>query len=201
MSHGDIRALYRGGYSRLHTLCLDCSHDLEGIIADQPHLRFLGIHYDYSDTDLLMKIQALYQNASPSRTMPTVFTLHMLTHVPMVDIWPSFHRPGEALQLCREIVLSLSKSPMHCYVQRMILSFCLLGISEENIDLLSEAMDAAAACLKNYDTHCEYMRIIVYGTEVQVRTSLFTVPQHSSPRNRSHGSSLNSSSAWCFLKP
>ena len=66
--------------------------------------------------------------------------------------------------------MSLSKSPMHRYVPHMILSFCLLGITGQNIDLLTEAMEAAAAaCLKYYGTHCEYMRIIVYGTAIQVR--------------------------------
>lgn len=108
--------------------------------------------------------------------MPTVFTLHNLTHVPMVDIWPSFHRPGEALQVCREIAMSLSISPTHRYLEHMIPSFCLLGISEENIYLLSEAMEAAAACVKNYGTHCEYMRIIVYGTKLQVRPPLSRHP-------------------------
>ena len=65
----------------------------------------------------------------------------------------------------------------------------------KNINLLGEAMEAAAACLKNYGACSEYMKILVYGTAIQVRTFVFALPQRSSPRNRSHGGFLNSSSA------
>ena len=82
--------------------------------------------------------------------MPTVFTLSGRFH-PTINTFPSFHGPGEALRVCREVALSLSdwsngflrgKGKYH-------LSVNLLGISEENISLLGEMMEAMATCLQD----------------------------------------------------
>ena len=78
---------------------------------------------------------------------------------------PSFHRPGEALQVCRETAASLSKwrngFPSDGYGP----SFSLIGISEENISLLGEVIGAMAACR---DYHTSKMNIVLHDKYIQV---------------------------------
>ena len=67
----------RGGYFKLHTLYLEHRHDLEGIIADQPQLRLLGIYCVFGplQMDFWTQIEQLYQSPFRQRTMPAVFVL------------------------------------------------------------------------------------------------------------------------------
>jgi hypothetical protein len=158
-------APYRGGYFKLHTLYLEHSQDLEGIIADQPQLRLLGICFflDILDMDLWTKVQQLYQSPSRRRTMPMVLLRDCLAHGGLIYMLPSFHRPGEALQACREIAASLNKwrKSFHGYE----LSLSLIGISEENICLLGEVIGAMAAC-KDYYTGG--MNVVLHDGYIQV---------------------------------
>ena len=174
--------MYRGGYSKLHTLCLHHSNDLESIIAGQPLLRCLGVLYDFPD-ETICQIKRVYQNLSCRHTMPPTFTLVFMQYDgPMLGMWPSFHRPGEALQVCRDIEKSFTKiwtMRSKPKIWRLIFSFCLLGISEENINLLSEAIEAAVVCFKNYCLNS--IRIVVCDTTLQVRSPLSQCQRSSIP--------------------
>ena len=136
----------RGDYFKLHTLYLENYQDLEGIVADKSHLRLLGIH-SRNWHSLIPQINKLHQGLSRCRTMPTVF---MLAYGPTVTMFPAFYRPGEALQACREVGASLTNWHGFFRQDRYHLSVSLLGISEKNISLLRELMEAMAICLQVY---------------------------------------------------
>ncbi|KAF8686922.1 hypothetical protein AX14_003756 [Amanita brunnescens Koide BX004] len=159
-----ISQVIRGGYFKLHTLYLKHSHDLGGIIANQPQLRLLGIcfFFDTFDTDLWMKIEQLYQGPSRHRTMPTVLLWDCLADGDLIYMLPSFHRPGEALQACQEIAASLNKWRKSFH--RSELSLSLIGISEENISLFGEVIRAVVAC-KDYYTGG--MNIVLHDGYIQ----------------------------------
>ena len=77
----------------------------------------------------------------------------------ILELLPSYHRPGEALEVFRIIETCLNSS--HPY----ILQLDLFEISEKNIDLIREAMEAAATCQpKSFDN----LNIIVHQTSIQV---------------------------------
>jgi len=64
--------------------------------------------------------------------MPTIIVLDWsvaLRTIGPITFFPSFYRPGYALQVCREAVMSRMKFPEWDHK----LSLDLLGISEENI--------------------------------------------------------------------
>ena len=106
--------------------------------------------------------------------MPVVFTLADLFDGPTITMFPAFHHPGDALRACREVATSLNN--WHgCFGQdKFHLSVSLLGISEENISLLSELMKAMAICLQDYcprgSTH---FNIIIHEESIQVSSRLF----------------------------
>ena len=197
---------YRSGYFKLHTLYLEHSHDLEGIIADQPQLRLLGIYFalDILHMDLWTKIEQLYQSASRRRAMPVVF---MLSHLPyygprQIHMLPSFHRPEEALQVCQEIAASLNKwrNGFDGNIGYQ-LSLSLIGISEKDISLLDEVIRAMAACRRDYyprDSEMyPCMNIILHEKYIQV--SVRHLSQYVLAfiiLDRSHGVFLNSLNLW-----
>jgi hypothetical protein len=147
------------------------SHDFEGILSDQPHIRLLGIYFDHPTLakGYWTAIKTLYQ--SPSRCR-TIFALDISKKPfdPTINMMPSFHRPGEALQACRDTASSLSKWSNHFFGDDYELSLSLLGISEEKTNLVWESMVAMAACLQACcsDQVCTYFRIMVHGKSIQV---------------------------------
>jgi hypothetical protein len=77
----------------------------------------------------------------------------------ILELLPSYHRPGEALEVFREIETCLNSS--HPY----ILQLDLFEISEKNINLIREAMEAVATHRsKSFD----HLNIIVNQTSIQV---------------------------------
>ena len=181
-------ARYRGGYFKLHTLYLDHSHDLEGIIADQPQLRLLGICFflDILDMDLWTKVEQLYQSPSRRRTVPMVLLRDSSAHGGLIYMLPSFHRPGEALQACREIAASLNewRKSFHGYE----LSLSLIGISEEDIGLLGEVIGAMAACS---DYYTGGMNVVLHDRYIQVSCHASRYVLTLIILDRSHGVFLN----------
>ena len=165
-------APYRGGHFKLHTLYLEYSQDLEGIITDQPQLRLFGVHFSLHilDMNLWTKIEQLYQSSSRRRTMPVVF-VGCLPYYGPIHMLPSFHRPGEALQACRETAASLNKwcngFDRNSGYQ---LSLSLIGISEENVSLLGEMIEAMAACRRDYYPNGMYscLYIVLHDKYIQV---------------------------------
>lgn len=77
----------------------------------------------------------------------------------ILELLPSYHRPGEALKVFRDIETCLNSS--HPYILQLDLS----EISEKNIDLIREAMAAVATCQpKRFD----HLNIIVHQASIQV---------------------------------
>lgn len=163
----DNPSLHRGNHFRLHTLCVEVSHDLEGIITAQPHLQLLGIYYANSDILFGNKIRPLLKT-SRCHMMPTVFMLDSSAYITTLALFPSSHRPGEALQVCQEIAASLGMFPKNYYVpDRCHISFHLGGIMKEHISLLQEVMEAMAICMRKY-FHCSYLGVIIYDSTIKV---------------------------------
>jgi len=88
-------------------------------------------------------------------------------------VFPAFHLPGEALSVFREISVH-PKTHDHYYENGYDLSLSLLGISEHNISLFCEAMEAMAICAR-HRLHPELtsrsytnLRILVQETTLQV---------------------------------
>jgi len=156
---------YRGGYFKLDTLCLAHTHDLEGIIVDQPHLQLLGVYYDSIPSS---RLSQLFQSiVSRHHTMP-IFMLDCSARHADLDIFPLSHRPGKAHQVCQDIAISLRKCPRGYYQQDACnLTFDLFGITAENISLFHEAAEAMAIYLNN----CPYLNITIHEI-AQVRTNL-----------------------------
>ena len=75
--------------------------------------------------------------------MPTIFTLDFYedNNRNILQLLPSYHRPGEALAVFTEIETCFNSS-----LHTRTLSLNLFGISKENIGLLREAMEAVATC-------------------------------------------------------
>ena len=83
----------------------------------------------------------------------------------VVEYLPSYHRPGEALEVFKEINtcfgLNYVTSPNYTFILRLD----LFGISNKNIDLFSEVMEAVATCLSK---KLKVLNIIVHQTSLQV---------------------------------
>ncbi|KAF8344429.1 hypothetical protein F5887DRAFT_971140 [Amanita rubescens] len=153
-SEGKISNVIRGSYFKLHTLHLDYYYDLEEILASQPQLRFLGLHtYDIDLQLVWKKLQELYQRKHHRHTTsswPAIFTIDFgIYGTRPITMFPAFHRPGEALQVLREISIHLESQSLY-YEDGYDLSFSLLGISEDNISLFCEAMEAMAICTRRH---------------------------------------------------
>ena len=144
-------------------LYLEGNHYLEGIVANQPHLRLLGIRTD-------SRIPEINQGLSCCRTMPTVFALADLLVGHRITMFPAFHQPGDALRVCREVASSLNDwSHFFRGEDRFRLSVSLLGTSQENISLLSELMEALASCLQYYGPRAStHFSVIIHENSIQV---------------------------------
>jgi hypothetical protein len=150
--------------------------DLESIIANQPRLRLLGIYCGEDDeTVFAERIKPLFESSSRRLRIPTIFALgrfcwdirlNWTSKCLRLTMLPLSHHPGEALQECRKILTLLSKYHKVHYVRHV--SFKLLGITEENISLLEEVMEAMVTCLQNYGKCCEYVNISMSDTTIQV---------------------------------
>ncbi|KAF8332435.1 hypothetical protein F5887DRAFT_996809 [Amanita rubescens] len=160
-SEGLLSKAIRHDHLRLHTLWLEHGHDLKGIIADLPNLRFLGIYFNCTDKRFGRKIKELIQTTSSPHTTPTIcmlqsFTLgqapamSLFSRTPMV-IFPASHRLGEAIQECQEIARSLIKFPKHYFKTGVYnITFDLFGITKEDINLLCEVMEGLATSIQSY---------------------------------------------------
>ena len=116
------------------------------------------------------QIKKLHEGLSPGRTMPTVFTL---AYGPAVTMFPAFHHPGAAVQACREVGASLTSWHGFFGQDRYHLSVSLLGISEENISLLSELMEAMAIRLQVYCPRgSAHFNVIIHEESIQVSSRL-----------------------------
>ena len=88
-------------------------------------------------------------------------------------MFPSFHHPCEALQACREVATSLTNWHGFFGKDRYHLSVSLFGISEENISLLSELMEAMATCLQGYcPRDSAEFGVIIHKESIQVSSRL-----------------------------
>ena len=103
---------------------------------------------------------------------------------------PSFYRPGEALQVCRETAASLNKW-RNGFDFRLTLS--LIGISEENMSLLGEVIGAMAACRDYYPwgEMQSYLNIVLHDKYIQVNSQASQYVLAFIISNRSHGVFLN----------
>ena len=139
---------YRGGHFQLRTLWLEHGHDIWGIIADQPNLRFLGIFYDDdADKYFWRKIRGLFRDASVSLPRTTLYMLKRCgRRILTLELFPSSHHPGEVLQECREFARSLKEFPQDYYLlqAKCRLALNLFGLAMENLNLLAEVMEGIA---------------------------------------------------------
>ena len=103
---------------------------------------------------------------------------------------PSFYRPGEALQVCRETAASLNKW-RNGFDFRLTLS--LIGISEENMSLLGEVIGAMAACRDYYPwgEMQSYLNIVLHDKYIQVSYWASRYASTLIILDRSHGVFLN----------
>ncbi|KAF8341153.1 hypothetical protein F5887DRAFT_976970 [Amanita rubescens] len=194
-SEGRLSEALRRGRFQLHTLWLDESHDLKGIVTNQPNLRLLGVYYGHrGDTDkhLWRQIKGLFQTVPSTRTMPTICMLNCYSPwVPMVNIFPAYHRPGEVVREFQEIVRSLFEFPKR-YLRRRgcNITFDLFGIKKENINLLGDVMEGIATCIRSFSPSWSttFLEFTIDDTMIKVhsRLSSFTQLVYS---NRSHGTS------------
>jgi len=172
------------------------------MIAEQPHLQLLGIchftiHHPDDLDDFWAKINRLYQNPACHQTLPVVFMLNYDNNG--ITFIPSFYRHGGVLQACREIITSLIGWPntyrqdahhpptagfralypnVLCrHDQHGSLSISLIGISEENIGLFSEMMEALVICKQDFSTTLTKptidITITIHRESIQVKFHLF----------------------------
>ncbi|KAF8330675.1 hypothetical protein F5887DRAFT_999911 [Amanita rubescens] len=169
-----ISQVIRGGYFKLNSLCLGSAHDIEGIIAGQPHLRLFGIFYDDSgpNTRLWEMFERFSQTTSHHHTVPTFFMLDCATFPVTYMLLPSLYHPGEVSQVCRETATLIKKSPFLCedYVYQLCIS--LIGISEKNMYLVEKTMVAMMACLPDcHDLHDEFanvrVKVLIHAKYIQ----------------------------------
>jgi len=190
----------RAGYFQLHILCLDYYHDLDEIVADQLQLQFLGIHHSYYNAPLVWdKVKRLlYSDKLHCRTSfrPVVF----MRNGYQITLFPAFYLPEEALPVFRKISVP-SMGDIAAYHVEYRLSFSLLGISEDNINLLSEAIcgwDDSRPRINN--VNYTSLGFIVHETTVQVLIpkSFPSISTHT--RYRGHGCFQNLPNPYCSLK-
>ena len=144
--------------------------DLEGIITDQPHLRFLGVIHAVDDDEVVAQRtrKQLIESSSRHLKRPTVFGLTLITDYSMLTVLPLSHHPGEALQECRGIQTLPRKYHKGNVHYEHNLTFNLLGITEGNFSLLEEVMEAMATCLRDSGQYCDHVEISRCDTTIQV---------------------------------
>ena len=165
LTEGNL-AWYRGGYFKLETLYLNFYwHDLEGVIAGQPQLRFLGL-YDYR-LDQIRNYHRRHTSSGPAIFILDFFTLSKIT------ILPVFHRSVDAPQVFQQISVH-PKIHNLGYEDGYDVSLSLFGISEDNINLFCEALEAMEMCARRrlypkltLESH-NNLKIIVHETTIQV---------------------------------
>ena len=114
--------------------------DIKGIVASQPDLRLLGFHRRNRMSKSLLTIsKILHRDLSHLHRMPTIFMLDFSNDYRSIilELVPSYHLPGEALEAFGEIEPYLNSS------NRYTLQLDLFAISENNIHLFREVMEAA----------------------------------------------------------
>ncbi|KAF8330674.1 hypothetical protein F5887DRAFT_999910 [Amanita rubescens] len=164
-----ISRVIRGGYFKLNSLCLGSAHDIEGIIAGQPHLRLYGIFYQDGgpNTHLWEMFERFSQTTSRHHTVPTFFMLDCHgdcgAKLPVTyTLLPSLYHPGEVSQVCQETATLIKKWPFLRENYGYQLCISLLGISEKNMYLVEKTMVAMMACLPDYhDLHDEFANVRV----------------------------------------
>ncbi|KAF8346153.1 hypothetical protein F5887DRAFT_962889 [Amanita rubescens] len=164
-SGGCLSETIRGGHFQLHTLWLGDAHDLEGILANQPNLRFLGVFYNSAE-HLSARIKLLVQRASSSCTIPTIVILNYFYSG--LQIFPSSHRPGQVFGECREITRSLYEFPKKFHVFGLTFNF-LWSSTGEDIGLFSEVMKGIATCFQTYYPRLKVgdLRIVIHDLTTQ----------------------------------
>lgn len=194
---------HRGGHFQLHTLCLShYVHDLEGIIVSQPNLRLFGVYYHFRlCATVCKKLDGVFQHLLSHRHTIELklFLLHYSKSkdgsTAVINMLPFLHRPGEALQTCIEAE-KLTEWPDDFREASGHSSLSLVGISEENISLLEESMEAMAECVQRGHPYLSNprLRIHVQHTKIQVSSHLFLgILLYSSSFSRNRGTFQNSS--------
>jgi len=177
---------------------LEQSHDLEGIITDQPQMRILAFSYylvyPVMHIRLWKKIEGLYRNSTRHRTMPTIFGIDCSFSAPQINLLPSFNRPKETLRVCKEIMSSLDLwSDVFFVEDGYELTLSLVGISKANLGMITEMMKVMVKHLKDYclDQCCSFLRIIIPNDKFMKVSHSFTMyfnaSQNSSSFNISFG--------------
>ncbi|KAF8341142.1 hypothetical protein F5887DRAFT_976919 [Amanita rubescens] len=176
-SDGKISEVISGNYFKLHTLYLDCYYEFEGILACQSQLRFLGLYnHEIGCRSLWEKLKRHHLSTHRPHVSsgPAIFEIDFgLYEAPPITIFPAFHLPGEALSVFRELLVH-PKNHDRFYENGYDLSLSFLGISEHNVSLFCEAMDAMAICAHHrlhpgrlsYRSYTN-LRIIVHETTLQ----------------------------------
>ena len=131
-------------------LCLEerqCRlEEIKGIIASQPDLGLLGFYrLNKNYKPLLTIAQKFHHDPSRLHPLPTIFMLDLYKGK-VIKCLSSYHRPGEAVEVFREINtcfgLNYVTSPNYSFIFRLD----LFELSEKNIDLFREVMEAVATC-------------------------------------------------------
>ncbi|KAF8341130.1 hypothetical protein F5887DRAFT_1076559 [Amanita rubescens] len=160
----------RGGYFKLNSLCLEGFHDIDGIVAGQPHLQLVGIFCQVSgpNTHLLETLERLSQTPSHRRTLPSFFLLDYRLK-PVIFMLPFLYHLGEVPKVCRETVTLINKWPNFHGNLRYGLGISLFGISEKNMNLVEKTMVAMMASLRGCQSYESAMNIevIVYEKYIQ----------------------------------
>jgi len=155
-------------------------HDLEGIIVSQPNLRLFGVYYHFRlDATVCKKLDRVFQRLLSHRHTIglKLFLLHYSKSkdesAAVINMLPFLHRPGEALQVCREAE-KLTEWPNDFHEASGHSSLSLVGISEENISLLEELMEAMAGWVQRGHPYLSdpRLRIHVQHTTIQVSSHL-----------------------------
>lgn len=138
-------ALYRDGHFRLQTLFLDRVHDFKEIVTGQSDLRLIGI-YTFSFSEIASDFFHCVVPHRYSGTMP------ISMQDDLADA-PVFVKIGGSYWCKDDLALSLR------------------GISDENISLLNELMQAMATWVRKCIGY--EMRITVRDTTINVRSHQF----------------------------
>ena len=123
--------------------------------------------------------------------------------IPVVEIFPASHRPGEVVLECREIARYLIEFPKGYFKRHHVsISFDLFGITNENINLLIEVMEGMANCTQSYSSslHITSLAFRIDDTTMKVRSRLSSCAQLVQYSSRSHGASLGSLKPYRILE-
>jgi hypothetical protein len=168
--------MYRGGHFQLHTLYLEDFHDLAGIIADQAHLRLLGIHETSHIKPPWAKVKGPYQRSRHRHGSLMIFVLDDWFNdgpgSPRMTMFPVFHDPEVHPEYPK--IATSPRRVNKSYGEGYELCFCLFGISEKNGSLLADMMKAMAPIHSRYypEGYHSTLKIIVHDTSIHVSSHL-----------------------------